>query len=133
MKRTGKGMLAALVGLLLLMGCGSTDASREQKEPEQEDRIQIGMSFDSFVIERWQRDRDVFVSMSKELGADVNVQTANGDLEKQKEQIDYFIQKEMDAIVIIAIESEGLKEHVQKAKDAGAAGVSYESAEGRAA
>ena len=84
-----------------------------------EDKIQIGMSFDSFVIERWQRDRDIFVSMAKELGAEVNVQNANGDIEEQKKQIDYFIKKEMDVIVIICIDSEGLKEHVQKAKDAG--------------
>ena len=54
------------------------------------------MSFDSFVIERWQRDRDVFVSTAKELGATVNVQNANGDIEKQKEQIEYFINKGVD-------------------------------------
>ena len=45
-----------------------------------DDHIEIGMSFDSFVIERWQRERDVFIATAKELGAEVNVQTANGEV-----------------------------------------------------
>ncbi len=98
----------------------------QENNPEKEDKIQIGMSFDSFVIERWQRDRDIFVSMAKELGAEVNVQNANGDIEEQKKQIDYFIKKEMDVIVIICIDSEGLKEHVQKAKEAGIKIIAYD-------
>ncbi|MBQ8596971.1 MAG: substrate-binding domain-containing protein [Lachnospiraceae bacterium] len=119
-------IIIGLISALLLSGCAGTEYPREQDEQEQEEKIQIGMSFDSFVIERWQRDRDVFVSMSKELGAEVNVQNANGDLEEQKKQIDYFIQKEMDAIVIICIDSAGLKEHVQKAKDAGIKVIAYD-------
>ena len=50
------------------------------------------MTFDTFVVERWQRDRDVFVSTAKELGAEVIVQTAHGDVHKQISQIDYFIE-----------------------------------------
>lgn len=84
------------------------------------------MSFDSFVIERWQRDRDVFVSVAKELGAEVNVQNANGMVEEQKKQIDYFIQKGMDVIVIIAIDSASPQESVKKARDAGIKVVSYD-------
>lgn len=111
--------------LLLLNGCGTAESDRETEAGE-EKKIQIGMSFDSFVIERWQRDRDVFVSVAKELGAEVNVQNANGMVEEQKKQIDYFIQKGMDVIVIIAIDSESLQESVKKAKDAGIKVVSYD-------
>lgn len=111
---------------LLLVSCARTETSNTVKDKEEEDKIQIGMSFDSFVIERWQRDRDVFVSMAKELGAEVNVQNANGDIEEQKKQIDYFIKKGMDVIVIICIDSEGLKEHVEKAKDAGIKIIAYD-------
>ena len=107
--------------LILLMGvtaCGSVEKENQIKEQEEE-KIQIGMSFDSFVIERWQRDRDIFVSVAKELGAEVNVQNANGDVEEQKKQIDYFIQKGMDVIVIICIDSDSLQDSVKKAQDAG--------------
>lgn len=49
------------------------------------------MSFDSFVIERWLRDRDAFVAAADQLGAEVNVQNASGDVEEQIEQIRYLI------------------------------------------
>lgn len=111
--------------LMVLSACGKVENGREGDDGEEE-KIQIGMSFDSFVIERWQRDRDVFVSVAKELGAEVNVQNANGLVEEQKKQIDYFIQKGMDVIVIIAIDPASLQDSVEKAKDAGIKIVSYD-------
>lgn len=125
----GKKQIVCLTAVLLLLlaicGCGKAESSRESDDGEEE-KIQIGMSFDSFVIERWQRDRDVFVSVAKELGAEVNVQNANGVVEEQKKQIDYFIQKGMDVIVIIAIDPASLRESVKKAKDAGIRVLSYD-------
>lgn len=117
--------ITALMLLLAICGCGKSEGGREDDAGEEE-KIQIGMSFDSFVIERWQRDRDVFVSVAKELGAEVNVQNANGVVEEQKRQIDYFIQKGMDVIVIIAIDPASLRESVKKAKDAGIKVLSYD-------
>ncbi len=115
-----------LCSALLFAGCGQTENKESKESPDKEDKIQIGMSFDSFVIERWQRDRDVFVSTAKELGAEVNVQNANGDVEEQKKQIDYFIQKGMDVIVIICIDSTALKESVEKAKEEGIKVIAYD-------
>ena len=125
MKRQISCLLLAVLLLLTAAGCGKVESGRE-KEDGEEKKIQIGMSFDSFVIERWQRDRDSFVSVAKELGAEVNVQNANGVVEEQKKQIDYFIQKGMDVIVIIAIDPASLRESVAKAKDAGIEVVSYD-------
>lgn len=115
-----------LISAVCLSGCGKPESEVEDKTKETTEKIQIGMSFDSFVIERWQRDRDVFVSRAKELGATVNVQNANGDVEKQKEQIEYFIKKGVDVIVIICIDSDSLKSTVQKAKDAGVKIIAYD-------
>ena len=118
-------LVLALFLLLTAAGCGKVESGKEG-EAGKEKKIQIGMSFDSFVIERWQRDRDVFVSVAKELGAEVNVQNANGVVEEQKKQIDYFIQKGMDVIVIIAIDPASLRDSVKKAKDAGIKVLSYD-------
>lgn len=127
MSRIRKKLAACFLAASLLLGaCGGADSGKDINQTAEEKKIQIGMSFDSFVIERWQRDRDVFVSMAKELGAEVNVQNANGDLEQQKKQINYFIKKEMDVIVIIAIDSKGLSDSVQKAKDAGIKVIAYD-------
>lgn len=125
MKRRIGCLLLAVLLLFTAVGCGKAESSRESDAGEEE-KIRIGMSFDSFVIERWQRDRDVFVSVAKELGAEVNVQNANGVVEEQKKQIDYFIQKGMDVIVIIAIDPASLRESVKKAKDAGIKVLSYD-------
>lgn len=123
-----KRWISLLLTLSLLCGvsaCGTSESGKVS-ETEEEKKIQIGLTFDSFVIERWQRDRDVFVSVAKELGAEVNVQNANGDVEEQKKQIDYFIKKEMDVIVIIAIDPEELRDSVARAKNAGIKVVSYD-------
>lgn len=112
--------------LLLLTACGGGEQKKDMTQAQEDEKIQIGMSFDSFVIERWQRDRDVFVSTAKELGAEVNVQNANGDLDEQKRQIDYFIEKEMDVIVIICVDSDSLSAYVNKAKEKGIKVIAYD-------
>ena len=86
MKKMWKYAAVVLVCVLTLGACGKLDSSITSVDAAQDRKIQIGMSFDSFVIERWQTDRDIFVSTAKELGAEVNVQNANGDLEQQKKQ-----------------------------------------------
>lgn len=112
--------------LLCMSGCNKVESEDATLAEEKESKIQIGMSFDSFVIERWQRDRDVFVSTAKELGAEVNVQNANGDAKEQVAQIEYFIRKKMDVIVIICIDSNELRSVVKKAKNAGIKVIAYD-------
>ena len=93
-----------LLFLSVLCMCGLTGCGGQEKEETKQvkNEIQIGFSFDSLVIERWQRDRDVFVSQAQEDGAKVNVQNAGGDVETQKKQIMYFIEQKMDVIVVVA-------------------------------
>ena len=118
-------LLIFLLPVLLFAGCGES-MEKEQEEVEEEDGISIGISFDSFLIERWERDRDVFVSTAKEAGAEVNVQNANGDVDIQIEQIRYLIDKDMDAIVIVGVDSERLKDVVSEAHAKGIVVVAYD-------
>ena len=126
MRRRYRTAAAALLAAFLLAGCAGQRPAAEDVPDEKEDSIEIGMTFDSFIIERWQRDRDVFVSAAQELGAEVNVQNANGDLEEQISQIEYFIQKDVDVIVIVAIDSGGLAEAVSEAHRAGIPVIAYD-------
>jgi D-xylose transport system substrate-binding protein len=114
-----------MLAVFVLSGCEKSSGTPEDGAGS-EDKPLIGMSFDSFLIERWQRDRDVFVSTASELGAEVNVQIANGSPEEQISQIEYFIQKGVDAIVVVAVDCYGLSDVVQKAQDAGIYVVSYD-------
>ncbi len=124
MKKTGIALM--LIACIMLSGCKDNSSPEQMGEEQIKRKLQIGMSFDSFVIERWQRDRDIFVSTAKELGAEVNVQNANGIVEEQIAQIEYFIEKQMDVIVIICIESEGLQDVVEKAQKAGIKVIAYD-------
>lgn len=121
--------MAGLLAIVCLSGCRGADmeiSQIEKAEEQEEDVIKIGLSVDSFVIERWIRDRDVFVSTAKELGAEVNVQDAGGDVEEQINQIEYFIEKGMDVITIIACDCDALSDVVKKAQNAGIKIISYD-------
>ncbi len=115
---------------LLLGGCGEGQTEIQTKDPdipkESSDFVKIGLSFDSYVIERWIRDRDVFVSTAKKLGAEVNVQNANGSVKEQISQIEYLIDKKVDVLVIVPTDCSALTEVVAKAKEAGIKVISYD-------
>ena len=115
--------------LIIIMGLLTSCAKPEEpaaSESDEDHVTTIGMSFDSFLIERWEKDRDVFVARAREEGIEVNVQNANGDCDTQIEQIKYFIDKKVDAIVIVAIDAGRLTDVVRQAKDAGIIVVAYD-------
>ena len=119
-------VLVMLLLCTLLSGCKESGEVTVQEEVAKEEKIQIGMSFDSFVIERWLRDRDLFVATAQNLGAEVNVQVANGNCEEQISQIEYFIKKGVDVIVVIAVDGEKLHDVVTRAKKEGIRVISYD-------
>ncbi len=117
--------IAALI-VLGLTGCASATPKNAPQPEQKDDSIQIGLSIDSLLIERWSRERDLFVSKAQELGAEVNVQNANGEVEEQIKQIQYFIDKKMDVIVVIAIDDIALKDTVAAAKKEGIKVIAYD-------
>lgn len=119
--------LICALSLLLLMCAGCSRPENKDVTPTTENSsCLIGFSFDSFVIERWTRDRDVFVSTANELGAEVNVQSAGGDVETQISQIKYFIDIGVNAIVIITADAEALADVLKEAKNKGIPIICYD-------
>lgn len=110
--------------MLSAFGCASKPDSKEN-ETKEETPV-IGFTFDSLVIERWQLDRDIFVSTVESLGANVNVQNAGGDIDKQLKHMDYFIENKVDVIVIIATDTSALSKSIKKAKQAGIKIIAYD-------
>ena len=121
-------MILSILCVFCLTGCGNgtEDRGEPAEKADTDGEIQIGVAFDSFLIERWERDRDIFVSRARDLGATVNVQNANGDVGKQKDQIKYLIEKNMDVIVLIPVDSSALQKEVQEARSAGIKVIAYD-------
>jgi len=86
----------------------------------------IGFSIDDLRVERWARDRDFFIEAAKKAGAEVSVQSADGDTQKQVSQIENLIAKKVDAIVIVTKDGKVLSNVIKEAKKAGIKIISYD-------
>jgi len=127
-------MLSVLLLILVMAACGqdagnnaSTNSkSDETKTEASNDKLKIGLSVSDLTLERWQHDRDFFVEKAEELGAEVLVQSANGDEAKQLSQIQNMLSQDIDALVIIAINSDALSTVVDQAKQEGIPVLAYD-------
>ncbi len=121
--------LAFLLGAAALFGvtaCRRERSAALPPESSESSRIQIGFSLDSLVVERWIRDRDVFVSTANSLGADVIFQNAANDEIEQINQVKYLIDKGVDVLVIIPKNADLFTEVIQKAHARGIKVISYD-------
>jgi len=118
LRKTGLFVLLLLLSCLGLNSCKST-----QREPG---KIRIGFSMDSLLIERWQRDRDLFVAHAKELGAEVLVQSADGNDATQIRQCENLLTQGIDVLVIVPHNGEVMASIVNSAAAQHVPVVSYD-------
>lgn len=130
-KKLTKLLALTLVFTLLLIGCTAAPAGKEsdkspepqsqaQTEPEGEkEKLLIGFS-------NWSRSFEFYVDMetgmkekADELGVEVIMQDPNGDLNAQTEQLENFISRKVDGIIICAIDSEASGSEVEMVNAAG--------------
>jgi D-xylose transport system substrate-binding protein len=90
------------------------------------DKIRIGFLMDSLAQERWQKDRDIFINRAKELGAEVLLQTADGDDETQIKQAESLLLQGVDVIVLVPHNAEVAGVIVEKAKKEKIPVISYD-------
>ncbi|USD67688.1 D-xylose ABC transporter substrate-binding protein [Vibrio sp. SCSIO 43136] len=88
--------------------------------------VKIGMVIDDLRLERWQKDRDIFVDRAEELGAKVYVQSANGNEQTQISQIENMISRGVDVLVIIPTNGEVLANVIKEAKTDGIQVLAYD-------
>ncbi|SEO26204.1 xylose-binding protein [Amphibacillus marinus] len=109
---------------LVLTACGQA-AEGEDTEAGNTD-ITIGLSVADLTLERWQHDRDIFVERAEELGAEVIVQSADGQDERQLSQIQNMLSQGVDVLVIIANNSDALSPVIEQAQEEGVPVVAYD-------
>ncbi|MCD1257303.1 D-xylose ABC transporter substrate-binding protein [Paenibacillus athensensis] len=81
---------------------------------------------DTLLEERWQKDRDLFKAAVEQLGAQIEVQAANGDDAKQMQQAEYLISRNVDVLVVVPHNAEVAAGIVDKAHKAGIKVMSYD-------
>ncbi len=89
-------------------------------------KIKIGLSMDSLRVERWQKDRDIFIAEAEKLGADVIVQSADGDERKQNEQAENMITQGVNVLVVIPKDSVAASQIVKAAHAEGIKVIAYD-------
>lgn len=88
--------------------------------------VKIGMAIDDLRLERWQKDRDLFVAKAQSQGATVFVQSANGDEKTQMSQIENMINRGVDVLVIIPYNGQVLSNVIAEAKREGIKVLAYD-------
>lgn len=78
--------------------------------------MRIGFSMDSLQLERWQRDRDLFVQRAKELGVEVLVQSADGNDAVQVRQAENLLTQGVAVLVVVPHNGEIAASIVESAK-----------------
>ena len=119
--RTPRFCLAAL----LAAPASSAQRAADEAGPKK-GTIRIGLSMDTLKEERWQRDRDLFLARARELGAEVLVQSANGDDRVQVQQADNLLTQGVDVLVVIPHNGEVAATIVESAKGKGVPVISYD-------
>src|SRR5215203_7277137 len=99
---------------------------RSTAGPARSAKIRIGFSMDTLKEERWQKDRDLFVARAQELGAEVLVQSADGNDATQLRQVESLLVQGIDVLVVIPHNAEVAASIVNAAKQSNVPVVSYD-------
>ncbi|MDO6354730.1 D-xylose ABC transporter substrate-binding protein [Caloramator sp. CAR-1] len=121
-------LLTVLFMVLSLTSCATTSSNEATSKTNDTEakKIKIGLSMDDLRLERWQHDRDFFVARAQELGAEVLVQSANGDDQTQIAQCENLITQGVDVLVVIPHNGEAIAPVVEEAHKAGIKVLAYD-------
>src|SRR6266566_6612431 len=123
-------LLLGVVILGLIMGaCVSgtqqtNNGARKKKGPNEP--IKIGFSMDTLKEERWQRDKDLVEKHCKEIGAELNVQVANGNDSEQIKQAENMLTQGIDVLIVAPHNGEIAASIVEAAHNQGVPVISYD-------
>ena len=117
-------LAVAALAAALMAACGggsSAPAKKAETGP-----IKIGLLMAQLREERWQRDRDLFVTHVGELHAKVQVQSADGDAAKQLEQAKAMLADGVKALVVVPVDLEKAADIVKAANEQHVPVISYD-------
>ncbi len=113
-------VLSVLIGLVVARS-GKTGNAASGNGP-----LLIGFSMDTLKEARWQNDRDAFVKRAEELGAKVDVQSANSDDTQQMRDVESLLTAGAKVLVIAAHDGTAMAKAVGLADKAGVPVIAYD-------
>src|SRR3989442_4872742 len=108
-----KGLRRFLLAVAILFPFSYLQAQDKQASPG---TFKIGFLMDSLKVERWQTDLDKFQKHAAELGAEVLVETAEGDDELQLQQAQKLLASGVKALVLVPHDADKAVRIVSAAK-----------------
>ncbi|HYO38880.1 MAG TPA: sugar-binding protein [Nocardioidaceae bacterium] len=121
---------AAMVGALVLTGCGGRDTAETGEGDAATGGFAqdaaIGIALPQKTSENWVLAEKLFQDGLKEAGYKGTVQFANGGVTEQQNQISAMVTKGAKVIVVGAIDGSQIGTQVKSAKDAGATVIAYD-------
>ena len=121
-------LIAAVSALVFASACVSgpqTNPGGPKKKGPNE-TVRIGFSMDTLKEERWQRDKELVEKRCKEVGADCEVQVANGDDSLQTKQCDNLLTKGVDVLIVAPHNGQIAASIVEAAHKQGVPVISYD-------
>jgi D-xylose transport system substrate-binding protein len=127
--------LLLLITAMLIASCvsapqngGSTSQtnSPQSNNNDPNRKIKIGFSMATVKEERWQRDRQAFEARCKELNIECLITVADNSKEKQVNDVDNLLTKNIDVLVIAPDDATQAASMVEKAKAQGVPVISYD-------
>ena len=88
--------------------------------------VRIGFSMDTLKEERWQRDKQLVEQRCKEVGAECEVQVANGDDATQTKQCDNLLTKGVEVLIVAPHNGQIAASIVEAAHRQGVPVISYD-------
>ena len=122
-------LTCALFSLAIATACVSgtqtnTGATKKKKGPNE--TVRIGFSMDTLKEERWQRDKQLVEQRCREVGAECEVQVANGDDAVQTKQCDNLLTKGVDVLIVAPHNGQIAASIVEAAHRQGVPVISYD-------
>ena len=103
----------------------SCKADKRAAKPQKE-KIVIGFSIDTLIVERWRQDCDIFINTARKKGAEVIIKDAFNSVQEQIKQIEELIAQNVDVLVIVPKEAKSLTAVLDKAKSKKIPVISYD-------
>src|SRR2546423_5206959 len=124
MKVTTKSMVLLFATTLLFSAC--VKGPQTGRGAKCGGPVRIGFSMDTLKEERWQRDKALVEQRCKEVGAECEVQVANGDDAVQTKQCDNLLTKGVDVLIVAPHNGQIAASIVDAAHKQGVPVISYD-------